>query len=80
MSEPSTLVVIPACTVSHVHDGHERELGRGALTLLHAPHTPDAPLILTVGRAAFPLGRSTPFGTLADDARAYVFQCTGVPG
>ena len=51
-------------------------LSEGTLSLVLIPqpeHSTEPVLTLTVGKAAFPLYKSTVFGTLADDSRTYVF-------
>lgn len=84
---PNFLVSIPDVVATHVLGDSNAELGRGDLTLIltesaHvvAPSSPTrsssyhAPVLtLTIGKAAFPLFKTTMFGTLADDMRAYVF-------
>ena len=84
MSDPdgqstATLVVIPACSAVHVHGPHQTALGDGDLTL-YSSDRHSSPLILTVGIAAFPLARTSQFGTLQEDTRTYVFTLDTVPG
>lgn len=83
---PEVLVQIPSTVAVHILGESAVVLGQGDLIVVStkasevsAPtsafnpvnHTPL--LTLTVGEAAFPLFKSTTFGTLADDLRSYVF-------
>ncbi|KAH9841153.1 uncharacterized protein C8Q71DRAFT_702214 [Rhodofomes roseus] len=84
---PEVLLAIPDCVAAHVLGETTAELGRGDLTLVlttksevSAPAAPSAtgasqhPLLtLAVGSAAFPLFKTTTFGTINDDERVYVF-------
>ncbi|KZT66482.1 hypothetical protein DAEQUDRAFT_674869 [Daedalea quercina L-15889] len=84
---PEVLVSIPDSVATHILGETTSELGHGDLTLLStksanvsAPAAPSAsgttqhPLLtLMVGSAAFPLFKTTTFGTMNDDERVYVF-------
>ena len=84
---PEVLVSIPDCLATHVLGETSADLGHGDLTLMltkttevSAPTAPSAsstnqhPLLtISVGSAAFPLFKSTTFGTINDDERVYVF-------
>ena len=84
---PEVLVSIPDCVATHVLGETSADLGHGDLTLMltkasdvSAPAAPSAsgtsqhPLLtLSVGNAAFPLLKTTTFGTINDDERVYVF-------
>ncbi|KZT01957.1 uncharacterized protein LAESUDRAFT_662823 [Laetiporus sulphureus 93-53] len=85
-SPPGILVSIPDTTAIHVLGESTVELGKGDLTLILTESStvsgPSSPsevknhtpvLALAVGKAAFPLYKTTIFGTLADDVRVYVF-------
>ena len=74
-------VTIPSVSVFHVLGEETAELAHGDLTLStvntsdEKPNTdPEAVLTLTVGDAAFPLHRTTVFGTLAENERTYAFK------
>lgn len=84
---PEILVSIPGCVAIHVLGETTVELAHGDLALMltkasdvSAPAAPSAssanqhPLLtLAVGTAAFPLFKTTTFGTMKDDERVYVF-------
>jgi len=85
-TSPKILVLIPDVVATHVLGESTAELGKGDLSLLltedvnvSAPTSPTKAsgrtpvLTLSVGKAAFPLFKTTVFGTLADDMRVYVF-------
>ena len=81
------MVAIPDCVATHILGETTAYLGHGDLTLLStkaadvsAPAAPSGngtsqhPLLtLMVGGAAFPLFKTTTFGTMNDDERVYVF-------
>ncbi|KAH9913806.1 uncharacterized protein BXZ73DRAFT_55352 [Epithele typhae] len=76
------LIAIPGATALHVLNERSVALGAGDLTLVPAAQAETA-LTVRVGPAAFALERGTPFGTVAGDARAYVFEPRiegGAPG
>lgn len=80
----SSTLTIPSTVVKHVLGDSDIHLADGDLNIyLHS--SPEATvdpeqrdklpiMTLSVGKAAFPLFRSTLFGTLADDETAYVFS------
>ncbi len=70
------LITIPGALAAQVLGEETTVLSEGTLSLILMPksdHSNDPVLTLTVGKAAFPLYKSTVFGTLADDSRTYVF-------
>ncbi|KAL1943550.1 hypothetical protein VTO73DRAFT_3995 [Trametes versicolor] len=75
-----TLITIPGVTAHHILGEANVTLGAGDLNIVPAAGGKD--LTLTVGGAAFALKKGVAFGTLEDDARAYVFspEIEGVPG
>ncbi|TCD63799.1 hypothetical protein EIP91_004950 [Steccherinum ochraceum] len=87
MSSQPAAVTIPGVTAIHVVGKSEVELGSGDLTLIAlsppphkgstSPTSDDGTnpvLALAIGKAAFPLFKSTDFGTLAGDERVYLFS------
>ena len=83
-NELSSVLTIPYTVAMHVLGDSEVQFAEGDLNLyLHSSHEGPVdlgqkdklPIItLSIGKAAFPLFRSTLFGTLADDETAYVFS------
>ncbi|OJT03972.1 hypothetical protein TRAPUB_5301 [Trametes pubescens] len=75
-----TLITIPGVTAHHILGEANVTLGAGDLNIVPVAEGKD--LTLTVGGAAFSLQKGIEFGTLEDDARAYVFspEIEGVPG
>lgn len=74
-------VTIPNSTVTHVLGDTSVDIARGNLTLSTVSVTDEKSgddkrtvLTLTVGNAAFPLHRTTLFGTLAENERTYAFK------
>jgi hypothetical protein len=71
-------VTLPFATAIHVLGSTEAVLARGdlALSTVNAAEKPDPGVVLTltVGDAAFPLHRTTVFGTLAESDRMYAFK------
>lgn len=86
-SDLTSAVTIPNTIVKHVLGDSDILLAEADLNLFVLP-TPSEPsshaqaeakdeepiMTLTVGKAAFPLFRTTLFGTLADDETAYIFS------
>ncbi|KAI0738201.1 hypothetical protein C8Q80DRAFT_1347854, partial [Daedaleopsis nitida] len=72
-SEP--LVTIPGTVAAQVLGEETTILSEGLLSLVLMPKSEeDGPLLtLTVGKSAFPLYKSTTFGTLDGDSRTYLF-------
>ncbi|KAH9850995.1 hypothetical protein C2E23DRAFT_887020 [Lenzites betulinus] len=72
-----SLVTIPGAVAAQVLGEETTILSEGTLSLVVIPTTEGTgaePLVtLTVGHAAFPLHKTTTFGTLADDSRTYLF-------
>ncbi|KAI0824434.1 hypothetical protein BC628DRAFT_1322728 [Trametes gibbosa] len=71
------LVSIPGAVAAQLLGEETTILSHGTLSLVVIPNIADTdlgPLLtLTVGQAAFPLLKTTTFGTLADDSRTYLF-------
>ncbi|KAI0643364.1 hypothetical protein C8Q79DRAFT_978510 [Trametes meyenii] len=71
------LVTIPGVIAAQVLGEETSVLSEGPLSLVMLSKQEDEdenPLLtLTVGKAAFPLYKTTTFGTLADDSRTYLF-------
>lgn len=73
----ASLVTIPGAVAAQVLGQETTILSEGALSLAVISRTDgesvEPLLTLTVGKAAFPLFKTTTFGTLADDSRTYLF-------
>ena len=71
-----SLVDIPGCVAAQVLGEETTILSEGTLSLVVMPKSDkeaEPVLTLVVGKSAFPLCKSTIFGTLANDSRTYVF-------
>ena len=71
-----SLVDIPVCVAAQVLGEETTILSEGTLSLVVMPKSDkeaEPVLTLVVGKSAFPLYKSTVFGTLANDSRTYVF-------
>ena len=71
-----SLVDIPGCVAAQVLGEETTVLSEGTLSLVVMPKSDkeaEPVLTLVVGKSAFPLYKSTVFGTLANDSRTYVF-------
>ena len=71
-------MTIPGAVAAQVLGEEIDILSEGTLSLLLMPlperdHEGQPALTLVVGASAFPLYKTTMFGTLADDSRTYVF-------
>ncbi len=74
----ASLVTIPGAVAAQVLGQETAVLSEGTLSLAVISQRTQGenvePLLtLTVGKAAFPLFKTTAFGTLADDSRTYLF-------
>ena len=69
----NALITIPMASVFQVLNDEEITLGSGDLVLLPASDT-ETSLMLMIGSTAFKLSKDTPFGTVEDDSRSYVFS------
>ena len=74
----SQSVSIPDCSATHIIGDTALDIGHGDLVLAAAsPRKETGPgpvLMLSIGKAAFPLYQNTVFGTVSGDERVYVFK------